>query len=126
MKVVIVVLFCFINFTSTAQLWTEFRSYVYECVDSFYMKNTFKHKEILGISIIVNHEGKLISYDIRFKDQPMELSKKEYKWLFKLLSQENYKKYETVFNSDEELKYLKELKYSIRYIPKTQREQTKW
>ena len=48
----------------------------------------------------------------------MKLSKSEYRWLFKLLSQENYKKYENVFYSNDELEYLKEFKYGVKYISK--------
>ena len=113
-----ILFFCLISFSSTSQLWMDFRNSIYECIDSFQIKNPKKHKQITGISIIVNYEGELVSYNVRFKNQTMKLSKSEYRWLFKLLSQENYKKYENVFYSNDELEYLKEFKYGVKYISK--------
>lgn len=125
MRIIMILFFCLVSFSSTSQLWMDFRNSIYECIDSFQIKNPKKHKQITGISIIVNYEGELVSYNVRFKNQTMKLSKSEYRWLFKLLSQENYKKYENVFYSNDELKYLKEFKYSVKYISKELRSNSK-
>lgn len=95
-----------------------FRNFVYSCLDSLHFKTPKKHTLVSGISLRTDLEGNLICYSLGFSATKAKLSKREYKWLFKLLNSENYKKYEQIFNSDEDLEYYRNkgyLDYGIAY-----------
>lgn len=115
-KTVFIFLFICINGLSAQEnLNFEFKNHIYNSLDSFKTVMPEKHKEILGIVVVAKLNGKLKEFKISFKSKEVYLTKKEYKWLFKLLEDEDYQKYKTIFIGEEELDDLKLLKYSIPY-----------
>lgn len=126
MKKIIIIILLLKGFTINAQIdfnQRHFATFVYNCLDSFSIKNNIKYKEIKGIIIVTNKDGKLLSYKISFSTKEIQLSKKEYRWIFNLLKKGNYKEYQKFFNTDEELKSYKDVKYGIRFIPKGKRDE---
>ena len=117
-KSILIVSFIFINIyylTAQEDLNLKFKNFIYNSLDSFKYVNKIKHDQILGITLVAKLNGDLDRYKLRFKSKEIRLTKKEYRWLFRLLCEENYKKYINIFIREEEIDGLKELKYGIIY-----------
>lgn len=102
-----------------------FRDFVRSCLDSLQSKSPKKHSKILGIILTTNLKGELTSYELHFRDNEIKLTKKEYKWLFKLLYQMNYKEFLKWFYTEEDLKKINEITIRFKYSSKEERARNK-
>ena len=66
--------------------------------------------------VIVEKNGDLKEFRIAFKDKKVNLSKREYKWLFTLLNRRNYLNFAMLNYTSEEFDRTKYLWISLRYI----------
>lgn len=102
---------------------SDFKRVIYSFLDSLQVKN-HKYSCIRAIAIFADSDGKLDSFSIVFSSEEVTLSKRDYKWLFKLLKSVDYKQYEVIgMYSDDIPSEKKDIKLFVRYVP---RELRRW
>jgi hypothetical protein len=84
-------------------------------LDSFQKHTANKSYEIKGVILVSNLTGELSSFSLLFDENNTKISKKEYKWLFELLHQLNYKTYAPIFYTEYELEISDKLFFKIPY-----------
>ena len=93
----------------------EFKKFVYQCIDSLIEKDSIRYSSIVGIRMELNLNGELKEYVITLKNKTRKLRKRDYKWLYNLLNQKNYKNIAILVYSPNELKMSKSMLLSIKY-----------
>lgn len=97
---------------------SEASHFVADCLNLYKTINSEKYYSIRGIAMIVDREGVLKKYKITFENKKIQLSKKDYKWLFNRLKIKGYKKCAVDIYSEEEINFMKEFYLSMKFFPK--------
>jgi hypothetical protein len=119
-KIISLILFSIITNCSYSQKDTistdiEFKNFVYQCIDSLLKKDSIRYSPNGYIRMELNLYGELKKYDIIAGNKKQKLRKRDYKWLFNLLNQKNYKTLVIDRYTPDELKTTKLFLIGIRY-----------
>ena len=116
-KVLIISLFCLmkINAQNNLSRYDELDFFVHSSLDSFQKHTAKKSYEIKGVILVTNLDGELSSFSLYFEENNSRISNKEYKWLFQVLHQLNYKTYAPLFYSKYELEISDKLVFKVPY-----------
>jgi hypothetical protein len=116
-KVLVVFIFCLMKINAQINLsqYDELNFFVHSSLDSFQKHTANKSYGIKGVILVSNLDGELSSYSLYFEENNSRISKKEYKWLFQLLHQLNYKTYAQLFYSKYELEISDKLVFKVPY-----------
>ena len=94
---------------------SEFKKFVYQSIDSLLKKDSIRYSPNVYIRMELNLNGELKKYDLIFGNKKQQLRKRDYKWLFDLLNQKNYKSLAVNYYTPEELKTTKSFLLGIPY-----------
>ncbi|MFM1946738.1 MAG: hypothetical protein RL207_1021 [Bacteroidota bacterium] len=104
-----------INAQKNLSRYDELVFFVHSSLDSFQKHRANKSYEIKGVILVSNLDGELSCYSLYFEENNFRISNKEYKWLFQLLHQLNYKTYAPLFYSKYELEISDKLVFKVPY-----------